>query len=465
MQWSVVDLSNVESCFTFRWDSEFFHPITLSYQSLLESKNPSYLLDAIIIHPTEFKREYSNTGKKLLLSSNIGVNFLDDEFAPLIEPERASKLGLDEVKNGDELVVRTGAIGLAASFRSTCEKAYASCDTIIIRNTQFLCGYLSSFFHSKYGNKMLERGKYGLAQPHILPSYLRTIPITVFSKDLEIKIDNLIENSFCNLSQSKNYLKQGETLLLTELGLENWQPKKQLSFVANYADVEDSNRFDADYFQPHYKELLERIREQQVKLHNFSETVQLRDKNYQPIADKEYRYIELSNIGGNGEITGFSKELGQDLPSRARRIVRKGDVIISSIKGSIDSVALISDKEDGALCSTGFYVAHSEIYNPETLLILLKSIVGQLQLKRGCNGTILTAISKDELNRLKLPEIHEAIQGQLKQLVQQMYDERDASKHLLETAKRAVEIAIEKDEGSAQKYIATHSSPTTSSHH
>ena len=129
-------------------------------------------------------------------------------------------------------------------------------------------------------------------------------------------------------------------------------------------------------------------------------------------------------------------------------------MLISSIEGSIDSVALISDKEDGALCSTGFYVAHSKIYNPETLLVLLKSIVGQLQLKRGCNGTILTAVSKDELNKLKLPEINQPTQEQLKQLVQKMYDDRAKSKHLLETAKRAVEIAIEEDEAAAFSFIA-----------
>ena len=59
-----------------------------------------------------------------------------------------------------------------------------------------------------------------------------------------------------------------------------------------------------------------------------------------------------------------------------------GDVIVSSIEGSLDSIALIRGEYDQALCSTGFHVVNSQTFNSETLLVLLKSIVGQLQLKK-----------------------------------------------------------------------------------
>ena len=36
------------------------------------------------------------------------------------------------------------------------------------------------------------------------------------------------------------------------------------------------------------------------------------------------------------------------------------------------------------------------------LLVLLKSIVGQLQLKKGCSGTILTAINKEEFSKIAI---------------------------------------------------------------
>ena len=141
------------------------------------------------------------------------------------------------------------------------------------------------------------------------------------------------------------------------------------------------------------------------------------------------------------------------MPTRARRKVSKGDVIVSSIEGSLSSNALITDEYDGSLCSTGFYVINSDEINSETLLVLLKSQIGQLQLKKGCSGTILTAINKPELENIVLPKIDAPIQHQIQQKITESFNLRKRSKHLLEFAKRAVEIAIEENEEKAEKWL------------
>jgi hypothetical protein len=48
-------------------------------------------------------------------------------------------------------------------------------------------------------------------------------------------------------------------------------------------------------------------------------------------------------FSSNGEINGYVENFGSDLPSRARCKVQKGDVIISSIEGSLESIALITE--------------------------------------------------------------------------------------------------------------------------
>ena len=101
--------------------------------------------------------------------------------------------------------------------------------------------------------------------------------------------------------------------------------------------------------------------------------VNVKDRNLKPEEEKEYKYIELSNIGDNGEINGCMTEKGQDLPSRARREVATGDVIVSSIEGSLSSIALVEEDYNKALCSTGFHVINSTELNTGTLLIFLKT--------------------------------------------------------------------------------------------
>jgi len=82
-----------------------------------------------------------------------------------------------------------------------------------------------------------------------------------------------------------------------------------------------------------------------------------------------------------------------------------------------------------------------------------KSLVGQLQLKKGCSGTILTAIGDDEFKRIILPDIPVSIQSDIKKKITEMYNAKALSNRLLNIAKQGVEIAIEKDEKEAQDWI------------
>ena len=223
--------------------------------------------------------------------------------------------------------------------------------------------------------------------------------------------------------------------------------------MKNFSDLRQPRRMDADYFQPKYEEIVAAIKDYRGGCDTLGNLTHLKDKNFVPKNETEYKYIELANIAGNGEITDCTIDKGRNLPSRARHRVATGDVIVSSIEGSLSSIALIDEEQDQALCSTGFHVITSPKLNSETLLVLMKSIAGQLQLKKGCSGTILTAINKDAFNRIVLPVISEEAQIQIKQKVAESSSLRLESKRLLEYAKQAVEIAIEQDEQTAIAWL------------
>lgn len=197
-------------------------------------------------------------------------------------------------------------------------------------------------------------------------------------------------------------------------------------------------RIDADYFLPKYKSLIEGIKS---KFNNSWNTlgnlVKIKDKNFIPQPNVEYKYIELANISKTGEITGCITEIGKNLPTRARRVVNTGDVIISSIEGSLDSIALITDEYNNALCSNGFYVVSPKVISSGTLLALMKSKIGQMQLKRGCNGSILTAIHKEEFLNIILPVL---VNEEIESKVIESFDLRDKSKQLMEESISSLDL-------------------------
>ena len=306
---------------------------------------------------------------------------------------------------------------------------------------------------TKIVQTILNRGQYGTGHPRCYDFLLTHLPIPNCLFLIDSHIKKVIQSALEIRKSSRKIYKEAQTLLLSELGLTNWQPKHQLSFIKNHSDTEQAGRIDAEYYQPKYEEIINAIKCHAGGWDRLKNLNTLKNKNYTPKDKQTYKYIELSDIFGNGEIIGCTIEKGQELPSRARRKVTTGDVIVSSIEGSLSNIALIIDEYNQALCSTGFHVINSDLLNPETLLVLLKSIVGQLQLKKGCSGTILTAINKDEFSKVILPILSIETQTKIQQRVIESFALREQSKHLLECAKRAVEIAIEQNEETAIDWL------------
>ena len=161
----------------------------------------------------------------------------------------------------------------------------------------------------------------------------------------------------------------------------------------------------------------------------------INDKNYLPKNEEKYKYIELADIKNNGEIEDVEEIEGSKLPTRARRKVKNGQVIISSIEGSLESCALISDKHNNSICSTGFYIIESNKINSETLFILFKTKILQEILKQQASGTILTSVSKNDFLNINIPIFEEDIQKNIMNNVQKMLMLRKKSNHLIEIAK------------------------------
>ena len=128
-------------------------------------------------------------------------------------------------------------------------------------------------------------------------------------------------------------------------------------------------------------------------------------------------------------------------------------MIISSVEGSLESIAIVTDKYNNSLCSTGFYVISSKKINSETLLVLFKSELMQNILKQNCTGTILTAINKDDFANIPVPLIDRVTQNEIKSRINESFQLREKSDEILKITKHAVEMAIEQEEEVATRYI------------
>ena len=72
--------------------------------------------------------------------------------------------------------------------------------------------------------------------------------------------------------------------------------------------------------------------------------------------DFEIRYVDIGNVESSGKISEVSAYRFEDAPSRARRRVRDGDVIISTVRTYLQAIVHIRNPPENMIASTGFSV-------------------------------------------------------------------------------------------------------------
>ena len=72
-------------------------------------------------------------------------------------------------------------------------------------------------------------------------------------------------------------------------------------------------------------------------------------------ANYSFEYIDISSVS-EGSIVSKTPQVFSAAPSRARRIVRRGDVLLSTVRTYLKAIALADEHHDGCIASTGFCV-------------------------------------------------------------------------------------------------------------
>ena len=87
------------------------------------------------------------------------------------------------------------------------------------------------------------------------------------------------------------------------------------------------------------------------------ETVCIDTEQVKPEHDKEFTYIDISSIDRFRKlITSPQRISGSDAPSRARKLVKEGDILVALTRPNLNAVAMIPADLDGEIASTGFEV-------------------------------------------------------------------------------------------------------------
>lgn len=158
-----------------------------------------------------------------------------------------------------------------------------------------------------------------------------------------------------------------------------------------------------------------------------------------------FPYIEISTVNiTTGKIEAIDSIPVQDAPSRAKKIVRKDDILISTTRPNRGAIC-IYDRNEISIASTGFSVVRDtdECVLKEYLYLVLRSPLSLEQMAIRSSGGNYPSIIESELKRIIVPippievqrKIIETV-SRMRQKAEQLKKESDA---LYDEAKEKVE--------------------------
>ena len=459
MQYSIVDYQSiVDASHSLRFDAEFFRPDYLQVQLRLEAIGSRRLSDfqVNIRHPKEIKRNYVDNGVLFLRAQNVRPLSIDLTANPVyISEEDAERLKENTIHYKDILITRSGANAGQCAIYLENSYAISSSHTFILKSGNLNPFFLTIFLNSKYGKTLIERGKYGSSQPEIAPPFLYQIPVPNW-EHLQTEIEKTYLRSKELTELSKKRYAEAQALLLSELGLAHWQPKHTLAFARDYASMQRAERIDADYFQPKYEQIVNAIKSYPGGWNTLENLVTL--KKCVEVGSKEYLeigtpFVRVSNLSPF-EITQekyISEELYAELTEHQPK---QGEILLS--KDATPGIAYYLRETPEKMIPAGGILrlkSKTDEIGNEYLTLVLNSILTQEQINRDVGGSVILHWRPDQVARTVIPIPHQEKQTEIQQKVIESFNLRKHAKDLLEWAKRAVEIAIEKDEQTAINWL------------
>lgn len=444
--YSIIKKSQLEGA--LRLDAEYYQPEKLNFIKILTLKGKRRIRDEFIIVNEVFDPKRNTLREPTIVFDLPDIqNYLLEKKEPI---KNISEIGSTKkiFQQGDVIISRLRPYLKEVTYVGFNENLkLASTEFIVLRKKKDSFYYpqtLFVFLITDMVQIILTQSMGGAEHPRFKEDILLDLYLPNISQNLNEEIKNLVDKAYILHLNSHFLYSQAENLLLEELGLKDFKVEDDLSYIVNLSQIKSAHRADAEYFQPKYERLIKRIEKFSEPLLKVVDNIPARFNPYLT-PDKIFKYVELEHINTSiGIIDGYIEILGNEAPSRAKRVLKEKDVIFSSVEGSLKKVALVHKEQEGYLASTGFFQFRCKKVLPEYFLVLAKSIVLQMQFEKETAGTILTAVPKEAIKNVLIPILPKPTQQKIADLVQKSHEARKKAKELLEKAKQKVEELIEK---------------------
>ena len=125
-----------------------------------------------------------------------------------------------------------------------------------------------------------------------------------------------------------------------------------------------------------------------------------------------FKYVDISSIDNRFfKIKSWVEIEGQTAPSRARKLIEKGDVLFATTRPYLKNIAIVPEELHGHICSTGFCVIRANSQKADYRWIFYNVVTERFirKVSAKMKGATYPAVSDDDVlsERIPLPPLSE----------------------------------------------------------
>lgn len=316
-----------------------WQPVPIKY---LASEKDTLFLDGDWIE----SKDISDSGIRYITTGNVGEGQYKEQGTGFISDQVFQKLNCSEVFEQDILISRLNLpIGRACLVPNLNNRIVTSVDNVILRPDIIYCKrfLVHLFSSSEYFHNTANLAR-GATMQRISRGLLGNIRISLPEKEEQVQIATFLD---FETAQIDTLIEKQQTLI------QLLKEKRQavISHAVTKGLNPDSPMKDSGVeWLGEVPEHWEVQRLKYITTHN-DEVLSEKTKT-----EYEIQYVDIGSVSAIDGIVDINKMSFESAPSRARRLVKDGDIIVSTVRTYLKAIAPIISPPINLVVSTGFTV-------------------------------------------------------------------------------------------------------------
>ena len=308
----------------------------------------------------------------------------------------------------DLLTGRVGGLGAIAEYQSE-EPASFSDNVLRLRPKEENRGrsaFVAEFLNCTIGNTQLLRDSRGSLQKVVTQQSLGDIIVPELGgreTELIAAMDAARSERRSKLAEAEGLLAGVDGYLREALGLAAAPAAGRQVFAVRGQSAFE--RIDPHFHAPEFERIQQILAE--TACQPLGEIAAFSDAAWNPkdYPHPAFRYIEISTVNPKTGEALWNEVAIAEAPSRARKPVQSGDIIVSLTRPHHGSIAYLGPEFDGCIASTGFAVIRNvaPTVNRAYLWAILRAQFSLAQMRQRSSGGNYPAITEPELQKITIP--------------------------------------------------------------